>query len=161
MNPCPCGNYGSRELQCNCSPTAIAKYLGKLSGPLLDRIDLKIDVDRVKFYDLTQESHEESSAEVKKRVDAARAIQLARFVGENIYCNAKMTTKHIKKYCQIDKESEQVLEAAFERFHMSARGYNRILKVARTIADLEGAENINSSHIAEAIGFRTIEKIQL
>lgn len=161
MNPCPCGNYGSRELQCNCSPTAIAKYLGKLSGPLLDRIDLKIDVDRVKFYDLTQESHEESSAEVKKRVDTARAIQLARFAGENIYCNAKMTTKHIKKYCQINKESEQVLEAAFERFHMSARGYNRILKVARTIADLEGAENINSSHIAEAIGFRTIEKIQL
>lgn len=161
MNPCPCGNYGSRELNCTCSPSSIHKYLNKISGPLLDRIDLKIDVDRVKFYDLTQTSNEENSEEVKKRVDKARKIQLERFAGEGIYCNSKMTSKHIKKYCQIDNNCEFILESAFEKFHMSARGYNRILKVARTIADLEGSENIEVNHITEAIGFRTFEKIQL
>lgn len=161
MNPCPCGNYGSRDLQCSCSPTAIHKYLSKLSGPLLDRIDLKIDVDRVKFYDLTQESQEESSEEIKKRVDKARQIQLKRFENDGIYCNAKMSSKLIKKYCAINKESEFILQSAFEKFHMSARGYNRILKVARTIADLEGSTNIELNHITEAIGFRNIEKIQL
>ncbi|MBQ7579311.1 MAG: YifB family Mg chelatase-like AAA ATPase [Clostridia bacterium] len=161
MNPCPCGNYGSRELQCSCSPSSIHKYLSRLSGPLLDRIDLKIDVDRVKFYDLSSESHEETSAEVKKRVNNARKIQLERFKNDGIYCNAKMTTRHINKYCKLDEQSKKILEDAFDRFNMSARGYNRILKVARTIADLENSENIKPEHITEAISYRNIEKIQL
>lgn len=161
MNPCPCGNYGSKDLECTCSPTQIQRYLRKLSGPLLDRIDLKIDVDRVAFIDLKSEELEESSEQVKIRVDKARQIQLERFKGEKIYCNSKMNTRHIKKYCNIDKDSESLLESAFEKFHMSARGYNRILKVARTIADLAGSENIQFEHIAEAIAYRTIEKVML
>lgn len=161
MNPCPCGNYGSKDLQCSCSPSQISKYLRKLSGPLLDRIDLKIDVDRVAFVDLKSDKLEESSEEVKKRVDKARKIQLERFKGEKIYCNAKMNSRLIKKYCTIDDESEKLIETAFEKFHMSARGYNRILKVARTIADLAGSENIEISHVAEAIAYRTIEKVMI
>ena len=161
MNPCPCGNYGSKVLQCSCSPSQISKYLRKLSGPLLDRIDLKIDVDRVAFVDLKSDKLEESSEEVKKRVDKARKIQLERFKGEKIYCNAKMNSRLIKKYCTIDDESEKLIETAFEKFHMSARGYNRILKVARTIADLAGSENIEISHVAEAIAYRTIEKVMI
>lgn len=159
MNPCPCGNYGSKDLQCTCSPSQISRYLRKLSGPLLDRIDLKIDVDRVSFVDLKSGKLEESSEEVKKRVDKARQIQLERFKGEKIYCNAKMNSRLIKKYCCIDDDSEKLIETAFEKFHMSARGYNRILKVARTIADLAGSENIELAHVAEAIAYRTIEKV--
>lgn len=159
MNPCPCGNYGSKDLQCTCSPSQISRYLRKLSGPLLDRIDLKIDVDRVSFVDLKSDKLEESSEEVKKRVDKARQIQLERFKGEKIYCNAKMNSRLIKKYCCIDDDSEKLIETAFEKFHMSARGYNRILKVARTIADLAGSENIELVHVAEAIAYRTIEKV--
>lgn len=159
MNPCSCGNYGSKDLQCTCSPSQISRYLRKLSGPLLDRIDLKIDVDRVSFVDLKSDKLEESSEEVKKRVDKARQIQLERFKGEKIYCNAKMNSRLIKKYCCIDDDSEKLIETAFEKFHMSARGYNRILKVARTIADLAGSENIELAHVAEAIAYRTIEKV--
>lgn len=159
MNPCPCGNYGSKDLQCTCSPSQISRYLRKLSGPLLDRIDLKIDVDRVSFVDLKSDKLEESSEEVKKRVDKARQIQLERFKGEKIYCNAKMNSRLIKKYCCIDDDAEKLIETAFEKFHMSARGYNRILKVARTIADLAGSENIELAHVAEAIAYRTIEKV--
>ncbi|MCR5553732.1 MAG: YifB family Mg chelatase-like AAA ATPase [bacterium] len=161
MNPCPCGNYGSKEAVCTCTPSAVSKYLGKLSGPLLDRIDIKIDVGRVKFIDLTQETNEEPSSAVKERVNKARKIQLERFKGEGVFCNAKMSSKQIKKYCVLDDECKQILESAFEKFKMSARGYTRILKVARTIADLEGAPNIKPEHIAEAIGLRTIEKITL
>lgn len=161
MNPCPCGNYGSKDLQCSCSPSQVSRYLRKLSGPLLDRIDLKIDVDRVSFVDLKSDKLEESSEEVKKRVDKARKIQLERYKDEKIYCNAKMNSRLIKKYCAIDEESEKLIETAFEKFHMSARGYNRILKVARTIADLAGSEKIEISHVAEAIAYRTIEKVML
>lgn len=161
MNPCPCGNYGSKDLQCSCSPSQVSRYLRKLSGPLLDRIDLKIDVDRVSFVDLKSDKLEESSEEVKKSVDKARKIQLERYKDEKIYCNAKMNSRLIKKYCAIDEESEKLIETAFEKFHMSARGYNRILKVARTIADLAGSEKIEISHVAEAIAYRTIEKVML
>ena len=161
MNPCPCGNYGSRDLECSCSPSQIHRYMKRLSGPLLDRIDIKIDVERVAYVDLKSDHLEESSEEVKKRVDRARAIQLERYKGEKIYSNAKMNSKHIRKYCQIDSDSESFLEAAFEKFHMSARGYNRILKVARTIADLDGKENIEFEHVAEAIAYRTIEKVMI
>ena len=161
MNPCPCGNYGSKDLDCSCSPTQIQKYLKKMSGPLLDRIDLKIDVDRVAFVDLRSDKLEESSAEVKKRIDKARKIQLERYKGEKIYTNAKMSTRHIKKYCAIDSQTEDFIEKAFEKFHMSARAYNRILKVSRTIADLAGSEKILFEHVAEAIAYRSIEKVML
>ncbi|MEG1581612.1 MAG: YifB family Mg chelatase-like AAA ATPase [Clostridia bacterium] len=161
MNPCPCGNYGSRELECSCSPTQIHNYLKKISGPLLDRIDLKINVDRVSFYDLKSESHEESSADVKIRVDKARDIQLKRFENEGNYCNAKMNSKLVKEYCSLDEETENILHNAFEKFKMSARGYNRILKVARTIADLDDSKNIKTSHLMEALSYRTMDKIQL
>lgn len=161
MNPCPCGNYGSRDLECKCSPSQIDKYLKKLSGPLLDRIDLKIDVDRVEFLDLRTESVEEPSSVVKERVDKARKIQLERFKNDKIFTNSKMTSRHIKTYCEIDKESEAVLKRAFDMFNLSARGYTRILKVARTIADLDGSENIQKDHILEAIAYRTIDKYEL
>ena len=161
MNPCPCGNYGSRELTCTCTPNEISKYLKKLSGPLLDRIDIKVDVDRVAFVDLRTEASEEPSYKVKERVDAARKIQQKRFEGTGVYSNAKMNSKQIKEFCKLDALSEQILQAAFDKFSMSARGYSRILKVARTIADLEGEENILARHITEAINYRNIDKIQL
>ncbi len=161
MNPCPCGNYGSRGLTCTCTPNQISKYLKKLSGPLLDRIDIKVDVDRVGFVDLRTEASEEPSSVVKQRVDKARKIQQERFAGTSIYCNAKMNSKQIKEYCKLDALSEQILQTAFDKFAMSARGYTRILKVARTIADLEGEENILARHITEAINYRNIDKIQL
>jgi len=161
MNPCPCGNYGSKDLTCTCSMNQISKYLKKISGPLLDRIDIKVDVDRVKFIDLKEETTEESSEQIKKRVDAARKIQQQRFAGTPVRSNAKMTSEQIKKYCKLDEQSEQILKAAFDKFKMSARGYTRILKVARTIADLEGEENICSRHVLEAISYRNIDKVQI
>lgn len=161
MNPCPCGNFGSRELECKCAPSAIDKYLKKLSGPLLDRIDIKIDVDRVKFYDLASESDEESSSEIRKRVNKAREIQRERYKNEKFHTNAKMSSLAVKKYCSVDSQSMKMIEIAFEKYKMSARGYNRILKVARTIADLAGEENIKVEHIFEAINYRNIENIQL
>ena len=161
MNPCPCGNYGSKDLTCTCSMNQISKYLKKISGPLLDRIDIKVDVDRVAFIDLRTESSEESSEQIKQRVDKARAIQLKRFAGTGIYTNAKMSSKQIKEFCKLDEQSEMLLKNAFDKFKMSARGYTRILKVARTIADLEGSENITANHILEAISYRNIDKIQI
>lgn len=161
MNPCPCGNFGSKDLECTCSPSQIQRYMRKISGPLLDRIDIKIDVDRVAFVDLNSDKEEESSAEVKKRVDGARKVQLERYKNDKNYSNAKMNSKQIKLYCKIDDDTRDFMEQAFEKFHMSARAYNRILKVARTIADLEGKENIEFEHIAEALAYRTIERVLL
>ncbi len=161
MNPCPCGNFGSKDLECACSPSQIQRYMRKISGPLLDRIDIKIDVDRVAFVDLNSDKEEESSAEVKKRVDGARKVQLERYKNDKNYSNAKMSSKQIKQYCKIDDDTRDFMEQAFEKFHMSARAYNRILKVARTIADLEGKENIEFEHVAEALAYRTIERVLL
>lgn len=161
MNPCPCGNYGSRELECTCSPSQIQKYLKKISGPLLDRIDLKINVDRVKFLELASQSEEESSEEIKKRVDRARKIQQERFAGTKVHMNAKMTSKMINEYCKLDEECENLMKLAFDKYHISARGYTRILKVARTIADLDESENININHITEALAYRNIDKFQM
>lgn len=161
MNPCPCGNYGSRELECTCSPAQIQKYLKKISGPLLDRIDLKINVDRVKFRELSEKSDEESSEEIKKRVDKARKIQQERFAGTGVHMNAKMTSKMINEYCKLDAESENMMRMAFEKYHISARGYTRILKVARTIADLEESESIKINHLTEALAYRNIDKFQM
>lgn len=158
MNPCPCGNFGSKTLQCTCSAGEIAKYLKKLSGPLMDRIDLKIDVDRVSYYDLRTESKEESSEDVRARVNNAREIQNKRFKGTGVHCNAKMNNKMIKQYCELDTDAELLLQNAYEKYNMSARGCNRILKVARTIADLDASENIEAGHIAEAIAYRLSDK---
>ena len=161
MNPCPCGNYGSRDLVCTCSPSAIQNYLKRLSGPLLDRIDLKIDVERVAFDEMSNRINEESSKSIKSRVDKARELQIKRFAGSDVYTNAKMTSKMINEHCKLDDESEALMKIAFERFKISARGYTRILKVARTIADLDGSENILSKHLTEALAYRNIDKFQM
>ena len=158
MNPCPCGNYGNKEKECKCTPQQIHKYLAKLSGPLMDRIDMHIEVDNVKYADLNSTFEEESSANVKIRVDKARNIQLDRYKHSKNYNNAKMNDVQLKKYCKLDDESNEVLKLAFENFGLSARAYSRILKVARTIADLEGKENIELEHVMEAISYRTLDK---
>lgn len=158
MNPCPCGNYGAKDRECKCSPSQIHKYLSKISGPILDRIDIHVEVDNVSFDDLRGESSEESSAEIKKRVDKARKIQLERFKGSKNYSNAKMSVPATKRYCTLSKEGEQLLKTAFENLKLSARAHDRILKVARTIADLEGEENILPEHIAEAIAYRSLDR---
>lgn len=155
MNPCPCGNYGSDVKECTCSLGQIKKYLSRLSGPLLDRIDINIEVDSLQYKDLKSDELAESSSTVKARVNKARKIQSQRFEGTKIFCNAQMTAPLIKKYCKIDEKSQQLLENCFVKFNLSARAYNRILKVARTIADLAGEENISSVHIAESIQYRS------
>ncbi len=160
MNPCPCGYYGSTTHECKCTPSAIHRYLNKISGPLLDRIDLHIEVDSINYEDLTQYELEEPSAEIKKRVNAARAIQLERFKGSDskTYSNAKMGEKEFKKYCSLDANCTKLLETAFKKLNLSARAYNRILKVARTIADLDGKQNIEQKHLLEAIQYRSLDK---
>lgn len=157
MNPCPCGNYGSRDKECKCTPAAIKKYLNKLSGPLMDRIDLHIEVDSVTYDELRSETLEEDSASIKARVDKARAIQTERYKDNGIYSNAKMSDHLIKKYCKISKESDTMLKVAFDKLNLSARGYSRILKVARTIADLDGSEDVKDEHIIEAISYRSLD----
>lgn len=158
MNPCPCGYYGSKEKECTCTFNEIKRYQSRISGPLLDRIDLYVAVDGVSYGELRGEEEEESSSEVKKRVENARAIQRKRFQGEGIYTNAEMNSAQIKKYCALDEEGELVLQLAYKRFHLSARGAARILKTARTVADLRGAENIAASDLAEAVQFRRKEE---
>lgn len=158
MNPCPCGYYGSATHQCSCTPAQIQKYMSRISGPLLDRIDLHIQVDEVKYEEFSSSAEAESSADVKARVNAARARQLKRYAGTKVFCNAKMTSAMIKKYCVLDGASERLLENAFTKFGFSARAYTRVLKVARTIADLDGAELISQRHIAEAIMYRSLDK---
>lgn len=159
MNPCPCGNFGSRKRECKCTPSAIQKYLGKISGPLLDRIDLHIEVDDISYDDLiSKDRAEETSSSIKTRVNKARDIQLQRYTNSKHFCNAKMSNAEIRKYCVLDKECESLMQDAFDNLALSARAYNRILKVARTIADLEGCENITLSHLAEAIGYRSMDK---
>ena len=159
MNPCPCGYYGSKNHNCKCTPSQIQKYMSKISGPLLDRIDLHVDVDSVSYDDLSGEIHEESSKEIKERVNKARLIQTNRYKNCNkIHCNAQMNSQLCKKYCQISSEANLIVKQAFEKFNMSARAYNRILKVARTIADLDNSENIELEHLIEAINYRTLDK---
>ena len=155
MNPCPCGNFGSKKVRCNCTSTEIRRYRARVSGPLLDRIDIQVEVDGVEYDDLVSEVKEESSAEVKKRADEARKIQRERFEGSKITQNAEMGEKELRAYCKLDKESESVLKEAFETLHLSARARSRILKVARTIADLDFSENITAEHLYEAISYRT------
>ncbi len=158
MNPCPCGNFGSKEKTCTCTPAQIRKYRGKISGPLLDRIDLQVEVDGVKYEELAGGSDGEPSAEVKKRVERARAIQRERFLNEEgVTVNADMGERQIKEYCRLSPECESILRAAFERLNLSARARSRIIKVARTIADLDCSETIKPKHILEATSYRNFD----
>jgi len=158
MNPCPCGNYGSKLHACRCTPAQIHKYLNKLSGPIMDRIDLHVEVDAITYDDLTSKREEETSESVKIRVNKARDIQLKRFARSKIYSNAKMNVVQAKKYCVLDDEAENLVKSAFDKLQMSARAHDRILKVARTIADLDGSEKITAAHIAEAIQYRSLDR---
>ncbi len=155
MNPCPCGNYGSSVKKCTCTPTEIRKYRARISGPLLDRIDIQVEVDNVKYDDLVSSQAEESSVDVKKRLSGARQIQRERFVGTPVTSNSEMGEKELREFCALSKESEEILKFSFEKLHLSARARSRILKVARTIADLAYSENIQPDHIYEAISYRT------
>ena len=157
MNPCPCGYFGSNEKQCNCTQTAIERYLNKISGPLLDRIDLHVEVKPVEYQKL-RDDKPETSKNIKQRVNKARKIQCLRYKKEKIYSNAALTPKMIEKYCIIDQESKDILEKAFNKLGLSARAYSRILKVARTIADLDESNNIQKQHILEAIQYRNLDR---
>ncbi|WP_034438729.1 YifB family Mg chelatase-like AAA ATPase [Clostridium ihumii] len=154
LNPCPCGFYGTNIKPCRCSDYEIKRYIGKLSGPLLDRIDIFTYVNPLSYGEINSNIKKESSSEIRKRVENAREIQSKRFENEKIRCNAEMSQKHIKEYCAIDNKTSKVLELAFEKFHLSTRGYSRILKVARTIADIESSEKIEEHHIIEALNYR-------
>jgi len=158
MNPCPCGYFGDRVHSCRCSPSQIRSYQTKISGPLLDRIDLHIEVPSVKYRALTGKEEGEPSAMIKKRVDAARERQSKRFGDSGVITNARMTDRHIRSFCAIDEESHRLMEMAIEKLGLSARAMNRILKVSRTIADLDGLERIESAHVAEAIQYRSLDR---
>ena len=159
MNPCPCGYYNHPTKTCSCPPGAVQKYLNRISGPLLDRIDIQVEILPVPFDEISSLKKGETSEEIRKRVIAARQIQLKRFEKEkNVYCNAMMTTRMINEYARPDDDGLKRLKAAMERFDLSARAYDRILKVARTIADLEGCETVLSRHITEAIGYRNLDR---
>src|SRR6476659_9570607 len=160
MNPCPCGFWNDPTRECRCSPLQIQRYVSKISGPLLDRIDIHIDVPAVKFRELRGEAPPETdtSATIRHRVIKARERQQRRFASEKIFANAAMTPRMIRKHCQIDKTSERLLEQAMTRQGLSARAYDRILKVSRTIADLEGCDRIGSTHVSEAVGYRSLDR---
>ena len=157
MNPCKCGWYGDPSGRCTCSDNAVNSYRGRISGPLLDRIDIIMEVPSVNFEDLRSRQEAEPSAVIKQRVDKARAIQYRRYGTDSGMSNARMGPEELRAYCKLDQESEELMRQAFDAFGLTARSYDRILKVARTIADLEGSRQITASHIAEAIQYRTVE----
>ncbi len=159
MNPCPCGYFGSTR-ECNCSPMQIQRYVGKISGPLMDRIDIHVDVPAVKFNELRGRgtSQGDTSSMIRDRVIRAREIQIDRFMGETIFSNSAMSPGQIRKFCALDSESESLLERAMQRQGLSARAHDRILKVARTIADLAGSEQIDAAHLSEAINYRSLDR---
>lgn len=158
MNPCSCGYYGSSEKECTCNSQSIQKYMGKISGPLLDRMDIHIEVTPVKYQKLTTKIKPESSSEIRKRVNKARKIQQERYKDYSIFSNAELTPSLMQKYCDLDYKCIQVLQNSFEKLGLSARAHSRILKVARTIADLDEKENIEIKHLAEAIQYRSLDR---
>ena len=158
MNPCPCGYYNHPTKECTCSAAAVHRYMGHISGPLMDRIDIHIEVVPVSISEMTSDVCGESSAQIRERVIRARDIQRRRFEGLDIHCNAMMNSAMLRRFAPLDKASSQLLEMAMTRLNLSARAYDRIIKVARTIADLEAKESIESSHIAEAIGYRSLDR---
>ena len=159
MNPCPCGNRGSRTKPCTCSVSQIRRYAGKISGPLLDRIDLHIEMTEVGYREITDRKPAENSETIRARVTAAREIQRERFKADGIRTNAEMSGELIRRYCNPTGESEKLLRDAFKRLQLSARAYQRVLKVARTIADLENSETILPEHYAEAIQYRSMSML--
>ncbi|PYS82073.1 MAG: magnesium chelatase [Acidobacteria bacterium] len=160
MNPCPCGFWNDPTRECRCTPLQIQRYVGRISGPLLDRIDIHVDVPAVKFKELSSASapEGEGSAEIRGRVIRARERQRGRLQAEGIFSNAQMSPRLIREYCRIDSESERMLEQAMTRLGLSARAYDRILKVSRTIADLDGSDAIRPAHVAEAVGYRSLDR---
>jgi magnesium chelatase family protein len=159
MNPCPCGNYGSSTQECTCTPIQIQKYVGKISGPLLDRIDIHVEVPTVKYTELSSKRIGENSGIIRQRVVKANAVQAQRFIGQKgLFCNADMESKEIKEYCQIDQAGAELLKTAMNRLGLSARAYDRILKVSRTIADLSGSSDIRTEHLSEAIQYRSLDR---
>lgn len=158
MNPCPCGHLGDTHKECLCTPMQVLQYRSKISGPLLDRIDIHCEVPAVRFRELSGERPSESSKDIKKRVDAARSAQAARFAGSGMHSNSQLPSRLMKRYCALKGEASRLLETAVERLGFSARAYTRVLKVARTIADLDGAEEIGASHVSEAIQYRSLDR---
>lgn len=158
MNPCPCGYYNHPKKECSCSDNAVQKYLNRVSGPLLDRIDIHIEVPPVDYDDLTAKSGEESSASIRERVNAARAIQTARFEGLSTKCNAHIEAAQFDEVCVLDDRADRLLKSAFDKLNLTARAYDRIMKVARTIADLDQSEVIRAEHISEAIQYRSLDR---
>jgi magnesium chelatase family protein len=158
MNPCPCGFYTDPQHECTCAPAAIQRYRSRISGPLLDRIDIHIEVPAVKYKDLTERSTGEPSDAIRARVNAARALQLERFKGLTIYCNAQMGAREQRRYCEVEPSAEKLLEVAINRLGLSARAYTRILKVARTVADLDRSPTIQAPHVSEAIQYRSLDR---
>jgi magnesium chelatase family protein len=158
MNPCPCGFANDFRRECFCTPPQIQRYMSKISGPLMDRIDIQVDVPAVPYKELSGGRAAESSEMIRHRVVAARNTQLRRFFDEHIYSNAQMGPRHIRKYCVLNTDCEKVMENAVTKLGFSARGYDRILKVARTIADLDGVEDLETKHLSEAVQYRTLDR---
>ena len=158
MNPCPCGYFGHPSRECTCTQAARKKYKDRISGPIIDRIDLHIEVEPVDYEKLSSKGREETSAEIRKRVNRAREIQRERFKGTSVSCNAKMSPKMTKEYCLLSEEASGLLKMSFEKLGLSARAYDKILRIARTIADLEESENIEFAHVAEAIQYRSLDR---
>jgi magnesium chelatase family protein len=159
MNPCPCGYFTDPRHECTCSPVQIQKYMSRISGPLMDRIDMHVEVPALSYEELAQKQPGEDSESMREKVVSARKIQLDRFAqGKKIFCNAHMESRHIRKHCELKQDSQTLLKNAIDRLGLSARAYDRILKVSRTIADLDGKENIESPHIAEAIQYRSLDR---
>ncbi len=158
MNPCPCGFFGHPTRKCTCTPFAVSKYLNRISGPMLDRLDLHIEVPPVEYESLKSKNAEETSEKIRERVNRAREIQVRRYKGTGITCNARLTPAMLREYCVMTEDAEMLLRASFDRLGLSARAYDRILKVARTVADIEGSENIDTPHISQAIHFRSLDR---
>lgn len=159
MNPCPCGNYGNPNIECTCTQLSIQKYTSKISGPLLDRIDIHIEVPAIKYSEISSNVMGESSEIVRERVIKARQIQTMRFKNyKNVFKNADMASKEIRKYCVLDENSQNLLKLAMNKMGFSARAHDRIIKVARTIADLDSSEIIYPNHISEAIQYRSLDR---
>ncbi|MFH1622772.1 MAG: ATP-binding protein, partial [Candidatus Omnitrophota bacterium] len=155
---CPCGFYTDPRKTCHCNSHKIANYIGKISGPLLDRIDIHIELPSIKYKELTETKDAETSVVIKVRVEKARAIQQERFKSERILCNAQMNSKLIKKYCLLDNEARELLKMAMLELGLSARAYDKVLKIARTVADFENSDTINPSHISESIQYRSLDR---
>jgi magnesium chelatase family protein len=160
MNPCPCGHYGDSQRQCSCSPQVVQRYLSRVSGPLLDRIDLHVEVPAVRYRDLSDQRTGEPSAAIRDRVRRARELQRDRFASRHdIHANAHMTARDLRQFCRVGEGGDALLRTAITRLGLSARAYHRVLKIARTIADLEGAAEISTAHVSEAIQYRSLDRV--